>query len=118
MRFELKQKLGDIEPVDVPSVHDLWSKQSSDFTMEAFEFETEPGIKLPVFLLTPKNSLNRRPAVIALAEGGKEGFLSQRSNELAILLSKGITVCLTDLRGSGEVAGSRLTRPGGNGSGR
>jgi hypothetical protein len=47
-----------------------------------------------------------------LAEGGKEGFLTQRPNEIAILLDKGITVCLPDLRGSGEVAGSGSRGPG------
>lgn len=112
LRQDLKQKLGYIEPEDDPSVHELWSKQSSDFSMAAFHVESEPGITLPFFLLTPKDNSNRRPVVIALAEGGKEGFLTQRPNEIAILLGKGITVCLPDLRGSGEVAGSGSRGPG------
>jgi len=74
--------------------------------------ETDPGIMLPIFLLIPENNTNRRPAVIALAEGGKEGFLSRYPNEVAFLLNKGITVCLPDLRGSGELNSSNSRSPG------
>ena len=103
LRLNLRQKLGDIEPVDVSLAHKIWTKQSSDLLVEAFYIETEPGIKLPFFLLTPKNNSNHQPAVIGLAEGGKKGFLSQRPNEIAFLLSKGTIVCLPDLRGKGPV---------------
>ncbi|MGC1243750.1 MAG: acetylxylan esterase, partial [Chryseosolibacter sp.] len=103
LRNDLEKKLGDIVPVTDPSVRALWSRQYSGFTMEASSIETEEGITLPVFLLIPKNSLKRRAAVIAVAEGGKEGFLTERADELSSLLAKGITVCLPDLRGMGEL---------------
>jgi dienelactone hydrolase len=112
LRADLRQKLGDIEPVNIPKVSNLWSRKCSNFVMEAFSVETEAGITIPVFLLTPGNSPVHRPAVIALAEGGKEGFLSERSDEIASLLSKGITVCLPDLRGDGELACSASRGPG------
>jgi hypothetical protein len=104
LRKELKQKLGDIEPVHSPVVSSLWTKQYPDFSMEALTIKTEPGITLPVFLLIPKTGPKRRSVVIALAEGGKENFLSSRSNEIASLIGDGVTVCLPDLRGTGELS--------------
>lgn len=112
LRNDLKQKLGDIEPVDSPPLNNLWERETPEFKMEAVSIETEKGILIPVFLLTPKNSELRRPAVIAVAEGGKESFLSFRSNEIATLLAEGITVCLPDVRGCGELSGSISRGPG------
>lgn len=112
LRNDLKQKLGDIEPVDSPLVNNLWDRQSPNFIMEAISIETETGISIPIFLLTPKNSSLRRPAVIAIAEGGKESFLLFRPNEIATLLAEGITVCLPDVRGCGELSGSTSRGPG------
>ena len=112
LRDDLKQKLGDIDPVETGRVTGLWKRKFSNFTMEAFSVETDPGILLPVFLLIPENSSSRHPAVIGLAEGGKEKFFSFRSNEIAALLSGGITVCLPDVRGCGELASSNSRGPG------
>jgi dienelactone hydrolase len=112
LQEELKNKLGDIEPVKSPVVHSLWTRQYSGFAMEALTIETEPGIMLPVFLLTPKIGPQHRSVVIALAEGGKKSFLSSRSNEIASLLSDGITVCLPDVRGTGELSAQNSRGPG------
>jgi len=103
LQEELRKKLVDIEPVKSPAVQSLWTRQYSSFAMEALTIETEPGITLPVFLLTPKIGPQKRSVVIALSKGGKEGFLSLRSNEIASLLSDGVTVCLPDIRGTGEL---------------
>jgi hypothetical protein len=112
LREELKQKLGDIEPVNSPAVRSLWNRQCSSFKMEALAIETEPGIALPVFLLTPRIGPQRRPVVIALAEGGKERFLSSRANDIASLLTDGVTVCLPDIRGTGELSSGNSRGPG------
>jgi hypothetical protein len=112
IREELKQKLGDIEPINSPAVSSLWTRQYSIYSMEALTIKSETGILLPVFLLTPRIGPKRRSVVIALAEGGKEGFLSQRSNEIASLLEKGITVCLPDLRSTGELSSAASRGPG------
>lgn len=112
LREELKQKLGDIEPVKSPKMRSLWTRPCSNFTIEALTIETEPGITLPVFLLKPKIGPKRRSVVIAMAEGGKENFLSSRSNEIASLLSNGITVCLPDVRGTGELSAQNSRGPG------
>jgi hypothetical protein len=43
---------------------------------------------------------------VALAQGGKQAFLTKESTALAELLRAGVAVCLPDVRGTGE------TRPG------
>lgn len=111
LREELKQKLGDIEPVKSPAVRSLWIRQYSNFAMEAFTIETEPGILLPVFLLKPKIGAKHQSVVIALAEGGKENFLLSRSNEIASLISEGVAVCLPDVRGTGELSDQHSREP-------
>lgn len=112
LRDDLEQKLGDIDPEETSRVTGLWKRKFSKFTMEAFSVETDPGILLPVILLTPENASSHHPAVIGLAEGGKEKFFSFRSNEIAALLSDGITVCLPDVRGCGELAYTDSRGPG------
>ena len=112
LREELRKKLGDIEPPNLTVENSLWSKQYSTFSMEAFTLETEPGIKLSVFLLKPRSGPEIGRVVIALAEGGKENFLSSRSNEIASLLRDGITVCLPDVRGTGELSAQSSRGPG------
>lgn len=110
LREELRQKLGDIEPVKSPAVRSLWIRQYPNFVMEAFTIATEPGILLPVFLLKP-NIGAKQSVVIALAEGGKEIFLLSRSHEIASLISEGVAVCLPDLRGIGELSDQHSRRP-------
>jgi len=87
LRTSLKQKLGDIDPIRAWAARKLWDKQYADFTLEASTLTTEPGITLPVFLLKAKTGSKQRPVVIAVAEGGKEKFLSLRSNEISTLLN-------------------------------
>lgn len=106
LRSALQEKLGDIEPVARPSAQVLWEKAGTDAQVEALAVETAQGIKLPVFILKPmhRNSA-RSPVVVAIAEGGKAGFLANRSDELTTLLRSGVEICLPDLRGTGEVTG-------------
>jgi cephalosporin-C deacetylase-like acetyl esterase len=60
---------------------------------------------VPVILLAPERPPNQaRPCVVAVAQGGKAGFLEHRSAEIVGLLEKGIAVCLPDLPGSGETS--------------
>jgi hypothetical protein len=65
--------------------------------------ETEDGFLLPILTLWPPRDGNaKHPAVIALAQTGKDGFLKHRSVEIAELLTAGVAVVLPDLRGTGE----------------
>jgi cephalosporin-C deacetylase-like acetyl esterase len=60
---------------------------------------------VPLILLAPERLPSRGcPCVVAVAQGGKAGFLEHRSDEIAELLRSGIAVCLPDLPGSGETS--------------
>lgn len=107
----LKEKLGDIEPVEKPAVQALWDKQGAQATVEALAIESENGITLPVLLLKPVKPAARAPAVLAIVAGGKGRFLSERGEEVMSLLGNGIAVCLPDLRGIGELADTQSRGP-------
>lgn len=97
--------LGSVEPAAAPKVA---ARDMSDPTVERLILQTEPGISIPVLILTPSGkAAGKRPVVVALAQGGKSGFLKERSAEIAALLEGGATVCLPDLREVGEVAGDK-----------
>ena len=64
--------------------------------------ETDPGVTVPVFLITPKGAKGKLPAVVMVASGGKAAFLKERGDAIAGLLADGVVVCLVDVRGTGE----------------
>jgi sugar lactone lactonase YvrE/dienelactone hydrolase len=64
--------------------------------------ETEPGIEVPLMVLTKGASSHARPVVVGLAQGGKARFLKHRAEEITRLLAAGVAVCLPDVRGTGE----------------
>jgi cephalosporin-C deacetylase-like acetyl esterase len=112
LQAALRPKLGDIEPNRQAQVRALWSRDAADSTVEGLVLETEPGLSVPLLLLRPKQASARLPVVIALAQGGKERFLSDRSADLAALLAGGVAVCLADVRGVGETAPDSARGPG------
>ena len=62
---------------------------------------------VPLILLAPERLRDQGcPCVVAVAQGGKAGFLKHRAAQVAELLSNGIAVCLPDLPGSGETSSS------------
>ena len=116
LRAALKEKLGDIEPLAKPSARLLSEASRNDVTVESLAMETAPGITLPMFILKPAHpAAKRAPAVLALAEGGKARFLSDRAAEVNALLQKGFAICLPDVRGTGEAAATSSRGPGGMG---
>lgn len=74
-------------------------------TVERLALEVEPGIVVPLVLLTPISAA-RRPVVIAVSHEGKQAFFESRWESIIELLTVGMAVCLPDLRGTGE------TKPG------
>jgi dienelactone hydrolase len=118
LRLALQEKLGDTQQLHDPPVQPLWTKSDSQVTVEAFSIETEPGILLPVFLLKPANPpVKPTPVVLAIAQGGKGQFLSERGEDVITLLRNGFAVCLPDVRDSGEVAHTASRAPGARGPG-
>jgi hypothetical protein len=57
-----------------------------------------------LLLFRPPAKAGRPPVVIGIAEGGKELFLTSRSQEIEALLKRGVAVCLPDVRGTGETS--------------
>ena len=113
LRRALSQVLGDIEPLPKPAARLLWEKAGAEATAEALAIETAPGIVLPVLILNPVHAAAKRaPAVLAIAEGGKAGFLANRGEELTALLRNGVEICLPDVRGTGEAAATPSREPG------
>ncbi len=72
--------------------------------LQRFALEPEPGIVVPVLLLTPKGTKGKSPAVLMVAQGGKARFLKERCEVLREFLNAGVLVCLVDVRGTGETA--------------
>ena len=105
LRASLKDKLGDIEPNPDASSRILWTKPFSSFVVEAVVLNPTSGISVPLLVVKPRASGPKGfPVVLALAQNGKEAFLSKRGAELATLLARGVAVCLADVRGTGELA--------------
>jgi hypothetical protein len=68
--------------------------------------EVEPGIVVPLLLVTPKKVPGRVPVVVMVSSRGKQAFFPTHGEAIAALLQAGIAVCLPDVRGTGE------TQPG------
>jgi pimeloyl-ACP methyl ester carboxylesterase len=111
LRRDLSRVLGDIEPQAEFKVMELWKEAHSELVIEALVIESEDGILVPCFLLKPKRENgDRLPLVLALAEGGKTRFLRESPAELLELVEKGFSICIPDVRGTGETAPSQYNR--------
>ncbi|MGI8962452.1 MAG: alpha/beta hydrolase [Bryobacteraceae bacterium] len=107
LRASLKAKLGDIEPNANARASILWTKSFSSYAVEAIAVDTAPSVSVPLLLIKPDGSGSAPfPTVLALAQDGKEAFLSRRRPELAALMKHRVAVCLVDVRGTGETAGA------------
>ena len=103
LRAGLETALGDIHPTGKSKSETLWKRSLKGTTVEGLLLHTEVGILVPVLLLKPETgSAQPGPTIVALAEGGKDRFLKHRSEEIASLIRAGFTICLPDLRGTGE----------------
>jgi dienelactone hydrolase len=102
LRREWALRLGDVEPAR-PTVLIQEARALGDVTLERLALQAEPGVVVPLLLLLPSaRTSSRLPVVVAVAQGGKQGFLHKRAHALAGLLQGGMAVCLPDLRGTGE----------------
>src|SRR5262249_32051243 len=100
----LKSLLGDIEPFAKPKVIEGKAEDVPGGSLKRFALEMEPGIVVPVLLLTPKDAKGKMPIVVMVAQGGKAAFLKERGEVLEALLEAGVAVCLVDVRGTGETS--------------
>ncbi len=104
MRAELAKRLGDIEPERNPQATVHWTTPIPNGTVEGITIDVEPDIVVPLLLFRPPVKAGPPPVVVGIAEGGKELFLTNRSQEIEGLLKRGVAVCLPDVRGTGETS--------------
>lgn len=109
LRTRLAAKLGDIEPNRRPEAKLRWKRQLAGAAIEGVTLQIERGIIVPLLMLRPANASNRPlPVVVAVSQGGKERFLAHRSSDIEALLAAGVSVCLPDVRGTGETSSEML----------
>ena len=106
MRSELAKRLGDIEPNRRAIAKIYWNKKLPDSIVEGITIDVEPGLTVPLLLFRPVSNRSV-PVVVGVAEGGKDLFLTTRSEEIETLLKHGVAVCLPDVRGTGETSPDR-----------
>ncbi|MCE9530689.1 MAG: acetylxylan esterase [Planctomycetes bacterium] len=70
--------------------------------VERILLEVEPGIVVPIVVLSPAKLNGHAPVVVAVAQAGKEAFLKDRTAEIQKLIEGGMIVVLPDVRGTGE----------------
>jgi cephalosporin-C deacetylase-like acetyl esterase len=103
LRREWSRILGSTRPLEKPQVRQLGTERLGNAEAQRFLLTVEPGITVPLVLLVPKRTEGQRlPAVVAVCQSGKTALLRERAAEIATLLESGVTVCLPDVRGTGE----------------
>jgi hypothetical protein len=106
LRADWARILGSVAPNPAPDARSLGSARLGDVTIERLLLSTDPGIVVPVLLLTPqRRGQSPNPAVVlGVSAAGKWGFLRPRATDVGALLEGGAAVCLADVRGTGETA--------------
>ncbi len=121
LRSDWARLLGDVTLGAEPKVRSsvvlpLAREDKSGAKVERVVLEVEPGFIVPLLVISASVTA-RAPVVVGLAQGGKDGFLKHRADQLAELVDKGAIVCLPDLRGTGESkAGTSRGRTSGDGN--
>ena len=121
LRSDWAKLLGDVTLRAEPNVKSrvvlpLAQEDKNGAKVERVVLEVEPGFIVPLLVISGSKTAHA-PVVVGLAQGGKEGFLRHRAEQLAELVDKGTIVCLPDLRGTGESkAGTSRGRTSGDGN--
>ena len=97
-------KLGAIESAMVAEVISRESSISENISITKALLKTEKEHHVPLLLLKPANiKAPSNKIAIMISQGGKKSLLENRSSQIAALLQDGFTVCLPDIRGTGEL---------------
>ncbi len=103
LRRDWAALLGTVEPGE-PALLRSESVVGDGFTADKLLLATEAGVLVPTLLLKPGRSTERLPVVLALTQSGTDLFIARRAWEIAELLSRGVAVCLVEVRGTGQTA--------------
>jgi hypothetical protein len=101
LRDDWGKLLGPIAPGKAV-VKSAKTETTEGVKVERVVLEVEPGIVVPLLVLSPEKAAKKAPVVIGLAHAGKAGFLKERSAEIDKLVAGGAVFVLPDLRGIGE----------------
>jgi cephalosporin-C deacetylase-like acetyl esterase len=104
LRKEWAAVLGSTEPNRAPASVLNRTGRVAGASFEAVTLETEPGISVPLLFLNAQRTSPRAPVAVVVANAGKEAIWRSRSREIRQLLRTGVSVCLADVRGTGETA--------------
>jgi dienelactone hydrolase len=104
LREDWARLLGPVAPAARPVVKTtaIAPESVAGAKVERVVLEVEPGIVVPLVVLSPAKAAGKAPAVVGLSQAGKVAFVQQRASELLKLLDSGAMVVLPDLRGTGE----------------
>ncbi|HEX4610945.1 MAG TPA: hypothetical protein VH092_22330, partial [Urbifossiella sp.] len=94
--------LGEVEPRADPPALVGPAESVPGARLERFALETEPGITVPLLLLTPDRAKGKVPVAVLVSQAGRAAFLKERTGVIRAFLDGGAAVCLPDLRGTGE----------------
>ena len=100
VRIQLGAILGLTERANVSAAKIISTNDRGNLVAEEFEFQAEPLIRTPGWLLKPTRTNTKLPVVIYLSDSGKDVPLDGES-EIADLTKSGVAICTIDLRGSG-----------------
>lgn len=100
VRMQLGAILGLPERAKLSSAKTISTNDRGDLVAEEFEFQSEPLIRTPGWLLKPTRMNKKLPVVIYLSDSGKDVPLDGES-EIPDLTKSGVAICTIDLRGSG-----------------
>jgi hypothetical protein len=107
LREEWAKLLGDVEPRKPIAVGIAETGGLGRGFQHRIRLEVETKVEVPLFLCVPPERAGKpRSLVVCVCQQGKADFLKGRADAVAALLEGGATVCLVDVRGTGE------TRPG------
>jgi dienelactone hydrolase len=108
LREEWTKLLGDVEPREAKRLEAAaYGGLGHRGTKEQILLEVEPKVVVPLFLwIPPELTTAPRSLVVCVCQEGKAEFVKARAEALAALYEGGATLCLVDVRGTGE------TRPG------
>ena len=112
LRSQWTRLLGDTQPPGMAKVIDRQPLSDKSLQGERLVLETGDQILVPLLILHSRERRSgQSPMAVVVARDGKQALLKQRADSIAQLLSNGWTVCLPDLRESGETrSGNDLSR--------
>jgi cephalosporin-C deacetylase-like acetyl esterase len=107
LRATIAQRVGLNPPQRTPLLRSVATVQGKDWHGEKVIFESEPGVDLPGLLLLPGRG-NPHGVTILVHELGKKAALAQGLN----LIRSGRAALCLDVRGTGQLSPSQMTKGG------